>query len=516
MSNNIILLIVIPLALITTCAAIAAMLPSRRTRLTREYVVAALSLLGWQISAILYFCATSPERVLFVYTLEIPFIAFTTTGMFLFVLKYYGIQVRQYKDMLAALYVIPCMTLFFAITNGIHPFLYDKIEILSIAPVHISRAVRGVWFWMHTVYCYTLIIIACVVVAVKYSQLPPGYKKPSSPLVIAMAVSLIGNYFVLQGSPAHPLDLSLIGGTGCILILFVANKENRGLDFLMYARKTVFDNIGKGVLITDECHIVVNANEYARQILLRVGISKSEGMSLSDIIDIFSQRNINQIDLNKAGTEWEYCFENEPEGRLDYYIREQSIQTNQGKIIGYLYMANEVTENRAIIRKLEEIAGMDALTGISNRRVIDDAIEKLDQQHELCPIAIFSGDMNNLKYINDTKGHQQGDILLCTAAMAIVSICPPSAYVGRIGGDEFMIVMPQCTENQAQDLLREILEKLEKFSTPDIPLHMAWGWAVKNDETESLEDIVQMADQRMYEEKALWHRTHEAYRLRQT
>lgn len=97
-------------------------------------------------------------------------------------------------------------------------------------------------------------------------------------------------------------------------------------------------------------------------------------------------------------------------------------------------------------RRLSSIT--DALTGLNNRRGLDEQLapkwESMCQQQE--QVCFISLDMDNLKAINDTQGHQGGDEALCTIADGIRSAMPQDAVAARIGGDEYLVFIPHCDE----------------------------------------------------------------------
>lgn len=100
-------------------------------------------------------------------------------------------------------------------------------------------------------------------------------------------------------------------------------------------------------------------------------------------------------------------------------------------------------------RRLSSIT--DALTGLHNRRGINEQLDPVweelcSQQRSICFISM---DMDNLKPINDTLGHQGGDEALCTIADGIRAAMPENAFAGRIGGDEYLVVIPDCDQTMA-------------------------------------------------------------------
>jgi len=102
----------------------------------------------------------------------------------------------------------------------------------------------------------------------------------------------------------------------------------------------------------------------------------------------------------------------------------------------------DVTDKKTLIDSLEKSSAYDSLTGVLNRKSYEEALVKLDDK-EYYPLVLLFGDINGLKLINDTFGHQAGDKLLSKTAKIIQSKLVDEENIYRIGGDEFAIIMPK-------------------------------------------------------------------------
>lgn len=172
-------------------------------------------------------------------------------------------------------------------------------------------------------------------------------------------------------------------------------------------------------------------------------------------------------------------------------------------------------------RKLYHLATMDHLTGIVNRNQLDDIIvqhqEDVDQQI-LQAFSILFIDINNFKYYNDTFGHEIGDQILKSLSSFLENHSRDTDIVGRYGGDEFVIVLPNVTEKettfviqhiiQAFDKENYLLEDIEKWIGEAIfvPKSKYLGFAIGESTYHStsrlsLADMYQKADEAMYEMK---------------
>ena len=118
------------------------------------------------------------------------------------------------------------------------------------------------------------------------------------------------------------------------------------------------------------------------------------------------------------------------------------VRDDNGAIIGIVGMVTDVTQKRKMEEQLEIYARTDTLTGLYNRRYLEYWLnEKLSK--DLCPVGIISADCDGLKNINDTFGHHVGDELIRNSSSVFRVCMPPESVIFRMGGDEFLIVVPK-------------------------------------------------------------------------
>ena len=168
---------------------------------------------------------------------------------------------------------------------------------------------------------------------------------------------------------------------------------------------------------------------------------------------------------------------------------------------GNLVEIADITEIYKSFRYIEEIALYDTLTGLNNRNAYIEEVKNISIAANM-PLCLIIGDANNLKKINDSIGHLEGDRLLCTISENIRSNSPEQAFVARIGGDEFVILIKNADDEDAAECVEKINGALsqihdEVFGTPSI----SWGWTIMHDESEDYNELFRKADAVMYETK---------------
>ncbi|MDR1649565.1 MAG: diguanylate cyclase [Synergistaceae bacterium] len=165
-----------------------------------------------------------------------------------------------------------------------------------------------------------------------------------------------------------------------------------------------------------------------------------------------------------------------------------------------------------ILAQREEEASVDPLTGVWNRRYM---IRRLQEENDRITryggnACLMIGDMGNFKYVNDTYGHVKGDEVLIKTALTIRDNLRLSDSVGRYGGDEFLLLLTNIIQADADIVLHRIQSELSQMkilsddadpSSPLIPVVMDFGMAFYPYGALSLVDTITMADEAMYANK---------------
>ncbi|ADQ13722.1 diguanylate cyclase [Halanaerobium hydrogeniformans] len=152
-------------------------------------------------------------------------------------------------------------------------------------------------------------------------------------------------------------------------------------------------------------------------------------------------------------------------------------------------------------KELEYKSFHDSLTNLYNRRFFEEEIKRLDTKRQL-PISIIMADLNGLKLINDSYGHDVGDELLKKIAKILESSIRKEDIAARQGGDEFAILLPKTNREQLSKIIKRIKDKVERINhQADIPISIALGSAIKEDSAEDINEILKKADDNMYQNK---------------
>lgn len=157
---------------------------------------------------------------------------------------------------------------------------------------------------------------------------------------------------------------------------------------------------------------------------------------------------------------------------------------------------------------LRHLAATDFLTGLTNRRkFMDDAQRQIQRsRHSRHPLALLALDIDHFKQINDRFGHGTGDQVLRKLAESMRSQLRPADLLGRMGGEEFLALMPETDAGQAREIAERLRQAVERdcqwLDDEQVNVTLSIGFANAEDEGYSLETLMKIADDRLYRAKA--------------
>lgn len=159
-------------------------------------------------------------------------------------------------------------------------------------------------------------------------------------------------------------------------------------------------------------------------------------------------------------------------------------------------------QEHARAQEFLKLAMLDPLTGLHNRRFAQErlAAEIARSQRKRQPLTVLILDLDGFKQLNDRHGHPVGDLFLRGFAERLTTAIRGSDLAARIGGDEFVVLLPECQPGQVQVVLQRLRQREIDIDGDKIPLCFSAGWA-DHQAGESPQQLLQRADQALYAEK---------------
>lgn len=190
-----------------------------------------------------------------------------------------------------------------------------------------------------------------------------------------------------------------------------------------------------------------------------------------------------------------------PDGsRLLLEIFGTPVNDAQGKPWASLVTFMDITDRKKAENELLYLSYHDHLTGLYNRRYFEQELKNLDTPENL-PLSIIMFDVNGLKLVNDSFGHDLGDVLLKKSAEVIKEACRKEDIIARIGGDEFVILLPKTTAAESLQISNQIKELASNEKVANLEVSISYGYDTKKTENQSIIEIIANAENHMYRHK---------------
>ncbi len=173
---------------------------------------------------------------------------------------------------------------------------------------------------------------------------------------------------------------------------------------------------------------------------------------------------------------------------------------DEDELVGVVLVFRDVTKDRESLNRIQFLSYNDQLTGVRNRRYFEQELQRISDEKHL-PLSLLMADLNGLKLVNDGFGHQKGDELLMKTAQVLLNNAPEKATVARIGGDEFIIILPNTDYKDALILKEKLEYEADKIDLTPITLSISFGLATRTHLLEEIDDLLREAEDNMYHDK---------------
>lgn len=275
--------------------------------------------------------------------------------------------------------------------------------------------------------------------------------------------------------------------------------------------KTVLSNVGAAIYMKDSDRRFIYVNQKTCEIL---GMRYDEvvGKRDSELMPSEEAKRFEELDQVVLDSgERQVAEETFPDqtGRLRRYLSTKvPIKDDNGSVSSYIGFSHDITEFLELKEKFQRLATTDELTGIANRRHFIEIAERdfAAARRELRPIALIIFDIDHFKLVNDEWGHAVGDRVLVDVARTCAESVRQSDFMGRIGGEEFAVVLPNTSLEEATSLAERLRIRVEELTCETdrgiaIDPRISLGVAQAEASTADFNETMRCADDRLYEAK---------------
>ncbi|NMC52662.1 MAG: diguanylate cyclase [Chloroflexi bacterium] len=321
-------------------------------------------------------------------------------------------------------------------------------------------------------------------------------------LTAAMIIPLLAELMFLLGTTPVPqisfTSQALLLGS---ILLGRAVFQFDLFQSVLLARDVVLETLQDGVIVIDRYNQLLDINP-AAMMMLGLTASKASGILAGEALKAIP----NHAELL---AEQEICCCETHIGQLFLEVNVMPVRDSSQAITARIFTLHDVTERVLLFEQIKQLASYDALTGVLNRSVL---FEKADDIVSAArgggaAFSLIMLDIDQFKRINDLFGHQTGD----RALKAVVDLCAAQLragdLVGRYGGEEFVVVLPDTNLKEAQQISERLRQTIEQSPLDThkgyYQITSSFGVACSDlfGEEASLEKMICAADQALYEAK---------------
>lgn len=467
----------------------------RGSMVSRYLLFASFTVLLHVTGYLMEFNASSLEAIMFWNQVQYFGIPFTPYFWILLALAY--VMKRPLKwHIQALLAIVPLITFFSRLTNVWHMLYYRAYVLIEQQGLLVVSLDKGPFYWLNALYILIIIVTVNVLYFAHARKSPVEGQMVANRMLFGSVLLLLSTILLVSPVGGVGIDFSALFYPLAILIMAGVITRDHFLFIKPIARNRVFEQAADALLVFDQDMVLVDANPAAYALfpalnhLIRTPFDVLCNL-VPDMCIITKTDKISDLRLDDN----------------HYRVSKKALLDRLGQHVGYIVSFNDVTENVKIIDDLKAqsdqiryLSYHDQLTGLYNRHFLESYTQ--DLKTEVHPLGLVFFDVNNLKEINDRFGHLEGDRLIERVASKIREICREDDVAIRVGGDEFVVLMPRMDHDQLSLFSKDWSALFKKISIRDLETSISYGFAIKGID-DTFDDAFMRAENVMYEWKRL-------------
>jgi len=268
--------------------------------------------------------------------------------------------------------------------------------------------------------------------------------------------------------------------------------------------QTILQNVGEGIVITDRWGVIETFNPAAEKLFGQkkesvvgqsstVLLDRDSGIGNQEWLDLMTGKSQLQSDIGEIKIV-------RPDRKTIFIAMSTSSMLHMGETY-YISVVVDVTERKALMDSLQNLADMDSLTGLHNRRYYTEELDRLvdrSLRRQTYSCAVLFIDLDNFKYINDSYGHHAGDRVLIEVSTLLQEKVRKSDLLARLGGDEFAVILYDVNVQSAREIANKYQKQITGFTFYEkgkvLDVGCTIGVAMMEQDVKGRDDFLMRAD----------------------
>ncbi len=400
-------------------------------------------------------------------------------------------------------------------TNPLHDLYHASPRMDLSGPFPVIRFERGPWYLGFHMYSAVVVLVANTVLLRSWRVAREPRRTQAFMLFVASTFPWLGS--VLNLTEALPLAIDAMPFTllATSVVLYRGVVRQGLADLAPIARSLVFERMGDAVIVLDPAGHVLDQNEAAVALLGRLTEGSTPDPSLArwhpELAAVIAATT---EEPHASSVRIDVTLRDEPskvllQGR-SYGVRLVELRTETRRHLGRVVVMRDISRAVEMAAQLRALATTDELTGIPNRRhfIANAERDLLRARRSGRPFTLIVFDLDRFKAVNDRYGHHVGDDVLRGVAAAAMASVRAGDAVGRYGGEEFAICLPEADEATAAIVSERVRVAVAavRVAVPGGNVHVSASLGrvtVAGPDVADLDGLLALADQAQYDAKAL-------------
>lgn len=423
----------------------------------------------------------------------------------LFALAISGKEKLITPKFLAALFFFPVIFLAISQTLGSLNLAHPNPRLDTSGPFPTFNYDRSIFTYIALLYTSLCLAVSTYLFTTMYIRSAPTFRDQTIFFWVGSLIPWAAGFIYHLDLIPHnidPIPLTLSLSASIYLLGFY---RFRMLDIVPLARDMILEGMKEGVIVLDTRDRIIDINQRITGMLPNLN-KRSVGLQAIDVLAEVPAL-VKLLKMEEDGSvEFSVVVD---EDRLHYRAVILPLKNRRKQVIGRIITVHDNTHVWQLLVQLEELATHDSLTGVYNIRYFSELAEKelYRSRRYRKPVSIIMFDLDEFKHINDRYGHQAGDAVLKEVAKLCRGLLRKSDILGRYGGEEFIVLLPETNPSVAEALAKRLCAALDEmqvlFENEIIRVHASFGvTGLIPPRSASFDELLRSVDRNMYQAKA--------------
>lgn len=450
-----------------------------------------ISVFLWTLVIAFRFVATTPFFIYYASLLTYPIIAVITYFIHVTIKHYIHKKPTVYFHYIFITFII--LNLLISLSNPWHQLMLKLPLDASLTLETFQQSTYGPLFYVHAVVCYIVLMLGFVKLLIYVRH--EGKKNLNSfpfhlmlfSIIIGISINLFHIFifeFVLDPTYLFTVLISY-------LLYTYVYKNDYNLNLFLSSKTFILNNMREMYLILDHQETII---EYSYNLKDRYDLGYKDVETFDSFLDKMKNKAVIFTDISAIKKE------ESPHKKTYLHMTRKEFKVGAFKEKGHLILLYDETSDVNMLQEIEYMSTHDYLTKLYNRNYFETIRSSYEKTYP--KLAIILIDMDGLKLFNDYLGHKAGDDLLKKFSRLLekVIIDYQDAKVVRMGGDEFIIILPIATQKLCEQVIKAIENDALKKKINE-SISFSYGISLRRSENDPISLMMRRADKRMYENK---------------